>query len=633
MITPPATSRTTPGVHRLGSDTASVSGGASTSELPQTQRRQRPAVSTATSDALQRRSSSSSSLAQRQGADALVRRQRSSSTASVAIDLNTEAGQAPSSTIEQARAHITQRLSALEFSNDLSDASMQEQRSLEQEYTNHTANALSMRMQAYTAAEHELGANMRTQPGDAVLPVLLTSTQGFITSAARSPIRNTTILNLDPNKAELSSQADRTWIAAAPSGLTAYGASEVLTNAMSRRAQAGNVPAVHAVNIDALLPAPSSVVLKVEGNRKSYVKLDPAGAQYTKLKTEHAIKKRNLLQWQNALEGKGAVAPWIQPVLTGSANLARRALSQKTDLFTSGRLFAASALASGTAGAATKALLGGLQVAPRLGQTKVDDFVGGTQVVNLFEVRTPNPDVPPARITDLPRGLLQTGAEAAALIKHSFNPQRGAHELLLQGQDVARYVLSNMTASFGSAFMGLGAGDIIRNTLVRDKNEPFNSDANLLQQFVQSGSNELLWKAMLDHKKEGAYSIGTSLDAQRDITEADSHDTATEAFKQVKFIRQTITPERQARLPQDWQNALPLLDEMLNTDSPDLEAVTHTLDAIEAAEQSSSGSPSMAFTRGNILAHFESMKNALTSREQLQQYRQPLAPPAHPHAE
>ncbi len=510
---------------------------------------------------------------------------------------------------------------------------MQEQRTLEQEYISYSANALSTRMQAYTAVAHAPGANMRTQAGDAVLPVLLNSTQAFITSALRSPNRNTTLLNLDPKNAELSSRADRTWIAGAPSGVTAYVAAEILTNAMGRRAKAGNVPAIHAIDIAALLPAPSTVALKVEDGRKSYVKLDPAGAQYAKLKTAHAIKLRNLLQWQSALAGKGAVAPWIQPVLTGATNVARRALGQEVDLFNSGRLFAASALASGAAGAATKALLGGLQLAPGLGQTKVDDFAGGTQVVNLFEVRTPNPDVPPAKITDLPGGLLQTGAETAALLKHSFNLKRGAHELLMQGQDVVRHILSNMTASFGSAFMGIGAGDIIRNSLVRDANEPYNSRANLLQQFVQSGTNELLWKAMMDHKKEGAYSIGASLDAQRDITEASYHDAATDAFKQIKLIRQTISPERQARLPQDWQNALPLLDEILDGNLPSLENMTLALDTLRAAEQSSSSNRAMVFTRANILAHFEGMKNALASQEQLQQYRQPLSSVADSHNE
>jgi hypothetical protein len=614
-----------------------VSNSAIASGSAKTQRRQN-----ARPDELPPRDRSSSTLGPRQSADALVRRQ----SADVSVQLSSEdsffTARAHASSgedsvrterMQQVRNQLVQKLSTLEFEPDLSEAAMQEQLSLEQQHIEHAIMVLNARIDAYLGATHALGVNMRTQSSEAFLPILLSSTQGFITSALRSPIRNITLLGLDPKKAELSSEADRAWTAGAPSGLTAYGAAEILTDAIGRRAKAGNLRAIHSVNIAAVLPAPNTVVLEVVGNRKSYVKLDPAGARYAKLKVEHEIRKRNLLQWQAALAGKGAVAPWIQPILTGGTNLARRALADRADIFTSGRLFWSAAAASGVAGAATKAILGGLQVTPRIAQAKVDDFAGGEQMVNLFEVRAPNPRARPARVTDLPRGFVRTVAEAAALVKHSVNPTRGVHELLLQGQDVVRYVLSNMTASFASAFMGLGAGDIIRKSLVRSEDELFNSSANLLQQFIQSGSNELVWKAMLDHKKEGAYSIGASLDAARDITEAGYHDMATKAFKQVRLIRQSITPERQERLPQSWKNALPSIDQMLDTDSPDIQAVRLTLKILQEAEESTSSSEnfSLVFTRSNMLAHLNSMNEALNHRERLQQYRLPTRDSEHQH--
>jgi hypothetical protein len=418
---------------------------------------------------------------------------------------------APQTPEEKAKTYIDDSLNRFRFKVD-SD----EQRALEVIYKGNAIPALVVRMAAYKSDTCAPGQSMGTSLSKASLPILMSATQGFISSALRTPVSNVVSLAMDPTKAEFSTHCSRMSTAGTVSGFTAYLTSEIVINAMDRRAKAGNVPKIESVEVAGLIPVPCKVVLKIVDGEKTYVELTKT--EHDKLIDKHATARKKALDFQNELSGKGFLSSLIQPILTATTNTMRRSLGTPASLVISSQLYFSSALASGLAGGITKAGLSLAQVTPWLSQIEVDDFVGGKKKINLFEVRNPDPDVTknPAQLWDLGTGVRQTGAEIIALSSHTMNLKRPRSEILNQVQDVARYIGFNVFSHLGAAGLGiLASSDFRGDGLVSNSSEAYNSPAKLIRQFLQSGANEMAWKATQESTKSGAYSVGKSLDIKR----------------------------------------------------------------------------------------------------------------------
>ncbi len=417
----------------------------------------------------------------------------------------------PQTSEEKAKEYIDNSLICINF-----NVRSQAQQKLEDKYKESAIPALAARLAAYESGMYVTGESIGTSLSKASLPILMSGTQGFISSALRTPVGNTVSLALDPTKAEFITNCARIGTAGVVSGLSAYLTSEVFISAIDRCAKAGNVPKIEAVNVAHLLPEPGRIVLSVVDGKKSYTYVDEI--RYAEMKDTHAIAMKKALGLQNMLSGKGYFPSFLQPILTAGANAMRRAYGTPASLLISSELYFSSALASGLAGGITKAGLSLAQVTPWLSQIEVDNFTGGKEKINLFEVRNPDPDVTrsPAQLCDLGTGLCQTGAEIIALGSHTLNLKRPLSELLHQAQDVARYVTSNVLSNGAAAGLGiLISSDYRGDGLVSSSSEAYNSSAKLLRQGVQSGTNELAWKAFQEITKADSYSLGDSMDIKR----------------------------------------------------------------------------------------------------------------------
>lgn len=409
---------------------------------------------------------------------------------------------------EKAAKFINNSLDHLVFANNTPT-----QQSYEDKYKQHAIAALVARTNAYNSDQYDPARDMNSSRSEAALPILMSATQGFLSSALRSPVGNVVSLTMDSAKGEFTTEISRIATSGAVSGAAAYVANEILIGAIDNCADAGNVPKIKPVNVDDLLPKPCRFVLKVERQTKSYVKLNDK--DYENLCAKHDDFKANVLNWQKALTGKGNLPVWIQPVLTTATNVIRRAISAERIFFNTTTLYFSSAFASGLAGSVAKGGLSFAQVTPTLCRTEVDDFVGGKRKVNLFKVTSPDPGKSSPVLSDLPMGVYRTGVEFAVLTAHTLDYKRPRYEILNQAADIARYVACNIFSSFAATSMGKLVNTDIREVYPGNNEKAFNSKASLFQQGVQSGSNESTWKALQEYTKPGAYSVTKSLKARR----------------------------------------------------------------------------------------------------------------------
>jgi hypothetical protein len=424
------------------------------------------------------------------------------------------------------------------------------QQQLERGYKAWATGVLEVRQEAFGEVAYGLLEDMQTPVRDAVLPALYQGVRQFISSAARSPLRNAIVTQIGPrnnaqgqNVGELNNSLDPAVIGGLSGGGAAYAVDAWGLQAMDRRARLSNFPVIKAVDVHVLVPNPGPIRLRLTDGAKEYwcPVSEHAGGHIggsadvrdpslprdgdptaVALKNEAIAVRESLLRWQGNLDGKG-ILTWFQPAVSGAFNTLRRRISTAKSLLQPLPVFGNSILASSSAGAMAKFAIDMSKVMPGLAQTNVDNLVGGTQRVNLFSVKAPNPELRAANFGDikrLPQFTLDMLSEGGSLLRHFFDPRRSWREMGGQVQDVVRVMVAGSTASVVSAATGQKLAEILRDGSPAARlGESFKSGANLLQQFGQSTMNDYMWNATKDFTKNDAYDLGVSLDRKRDHTQ------------------------------------------------------------------------------------------------------------------
>lgn len=437
-------------------------------------------------------------------------------------------GDAARDPLDEAKQHLQQ----LTFPPDLSPQEHLDQAELEQEYAKWMAEqVIRPRRAAFGEGRYELGKDMKAPGSESLLPAAYQAARQFLSSSSRSPVRNALVVSLAPKqtlnpsasgaRGELfQNNYDPAVIGGAVGGMTAYIADTVLTS-MDRRSKVANMPQTKAVDVKALVPDPGPVVLRIEGGFKRYIRVGSKGAPAAAdLKEQAAVCRNALERRQQILSGK-AEGIMIQPVFSGTTNALRRVVSSDADLLQPARVFIGSILASGTGGALAKGVFELLKGTPVVSQSNIDNYAGGTQRLNLFKVEPPDKKERPAGLQDLPRlpaFAFDVAKETGAMFARAAtpgNPSDFVQWLLDVGW---RHGLGNIFASVASPAVGTSVAQIIRNLRPAQPDESLRSSAYILQQFGQSGTNDLFWQMFKDTAK--AYDLGGALDRRRDSKSA-----------------------------------------------------------------------------------------------------------------
>lgn len=452
---------------------------------------------------------------------------------------------------------LAARLEAIEFRAPAGSAQRTQQAALETEYLDWAARTLAARQQAFGEGRYAVDRDRSIAVGEAALPALYDGVRQFLSSSSRSPLSGALATWVGPrltppdaagrrvNVGELNNHWDPAVIGGSAGGATALAMDSTLLSAMDRRARLANFPKFSPVDLKALVPDPSPVQLRIVEGRKEYFRPadaggDPASAGLPTMAAlqEKALHHRNALaQVQGALQGQG-FGLFAQPLVTGAANVLRRQLMSAAALTQGLPVLGGGILASGGAGAATRL---GLGLAKAAAYADVDNLVGGTQRVNLFAPKLPQPNQPAASWSDagnLPRHALDVTREAGSLAaQYLAGPWRDSGGLLPSAgslgarvSDIAHTVLSNTLASVFSTATGPLVAQVLRNgSSGAQPGESLQSPAYLLQQFAQSATNDFVWNASRSALRTGAFDLGASLDRWRDGRQAQLLQTARQA--------------------------------------------------------------------------------------------------------
>lgn len=462
------------------------------------------------------------------------------------------------------RERLAAKLDAIEFRAPAGSAQRAQQAALETEYLDWATRTLTAREQAFGNGRYAVDRDRSIAVGEAALPALYDSVRQFLSSSSRSPLSGALATWLGPRMADVGGQRanvgelDNHWdpavIGGSVGGTTALAMDSTLLSAMDRRARLANLPQFSPVDLKALVPDPSPVQLRIAEGRKEYFRpVDasgaPADAPTMASLQEKAVHHRNALaKVQGALQGQsfGLLA---QPAVTGAANVLRRQLMSAASLTQSLPVLGGGILASGGAGGATRL---GLGLAKAAAFADIDNLVGGTQRVNLFATKLPQPDRPAASWSDvgsLPRHAADVAREAGSLAaQYLAGPWRDSGGLLPSAgslgarvSDIAHAVLSNTLAAVFSTATGPLVAQVLRNgSSGALPGESLRSPAYLLQQFAQSSTNDFVWNVSRSALRTGAFDLAASLDRWRDGRQAQLIQTARQAQDSLPALARDI---------------------------------------------------------------------------------------------
>jgi hypothetical protein len=544
----------------------------------------------------------------------------------------------PSINLKDATEHIKKILNdEFQFSKNLKPEVLSAQKKLQNEYITYAAAGIAARNQEYKSGSYDYHQNMQTQVYKALPAIGVAGLQGGISSSSRTPARSALMPHLDPNNPEFSTIVSRDAASGAFAGFTGYVANEIVNKAITRVATSSNLAEIKPVSIKALMPEPSRIVLKIDDdNIKSFVELDVKGPEHIQRIAEHKSRINRLADWQRFISGEGPEASSLQPILTGVANTIRRGVSTVKGIVDPDVLFFTGAMASGTAGAATKVIFATAQVSPWMSQIEVDNYVGGKQKVNLFDVRPNNLEIPAAGITDIRAGIYRTGAEALALTGHALSPIRPLSDIAYQAKTMAGYVISNVVNSVAGSFLSLAGREVMDGSLEADSYERHDSKNKLAQQFTQSALGEWLYKLMPSNPKSHGNSLDKSLDNKRDFKEANYRSGAATTLNSVRAKRLNLMPKNSGSpIPGKWLLTIRNIDNTLKDKVPDLKKVTKTLKILNEAEHIEGYIRGKKITdlRSDMQTNFKKMETDLINLQKLQISRNPNASPENRHAE
>lgn len=439
---------------------------------------------------------------------------------------------------------VAHELRQLHWPAHISPESLTEQVGLEKEYAAWAGGVLAARQKAFGAHSYTMRQDMSTPLHSAFLASLYDGARQFIIGTSRSPLRNAIVVATGPHRengklvGELRNDPGPAMVGGVASGLTAYAVDAWLIQAMDRRAKISNFPSLAAVDLKALIPVPGPVCLRVRNDVKEYWRPAVAdgsvnvesgnavnslgdGQNSSHLALKHKAKAaRDLLKTkQSTLDAKG-LATGFQPGVMGAGNVVRRLASSASSLKNPLELFGGTLLASSSAGALGKFMIGMVKATPHLAQAEVDNLIGGTQRVNLYSVKLKNPEVPAAGWNDikrLPHFIGGTLVEAGALAKQTLGPKQTWANRVCQTIDISRVVLASTAASVAQSAAGPFVAQFLRDGAPAPLiGESSKSGANLLQQFAQSTVNDFTFNAVKDYTKDHSYDLGAELDEARD---------------------------------------------------------------------------------------------------------------------
>ena len=468
---------------------------------------------------------------------------------------------------------ITGALGAMAF-HATDPVELAAQRAMETEYVAWATGVAQARERAFGPAGYAVGQDRKIALGDAALPAVYDGVRQFISSSSRSPVVNYFSTLLGPQQkgvdkqgqairvGELNYRYDATLAGGVAGGVTAHLVDSTVLTAMDRRSRLANFPQLKAVDLKTLVPDPSPVQLSVVdgpgGKVKKYSRLAQAGADAPTaeaLAEQVAAHRQSLSNVQNTLQAKdfGLLA---QPLVSGAANVLRRVGLPDKFLLQPVHVLWGSVVSSGTGGGVTKL---GLGLAKPAAYADVDNLVGGTQRVNLFARKLPQADVAPASMADL-KGLpgyvrdvaKESGQLAAQFVAGPWRASGGVvpsgHAVLQRVGDLARVIGANVLGSVFAAATGPFVAQIMRGgSATPQPGESQRSGAYLLQQFMQSATNDFAWQTAKEGLKGNAFDLGTSLDRWRD-------------HRQARQTQSTLAVQRELPgLARDLERAMPQL--------------------------------------------------------------------------
>lgn len=425
-----------------------------------------------------------------------------------------QASQAPPQLTPEHQA-LSDRLHDLPFFSAAADQS-----ELEMAYIVQTALALAERKMALGEG-FALATDMPSHLADGAPAALYDACAGAISSAARSPVRNAIGVSMS-RSAELNLTLTQSVVGGGVGGVTAYIATELVLKAADRTAKRLNFIEVVPVDLNKALPYPGPVVLTIIDGAKTYRRRTaPELARAMQVVDEQRAHLAVVQAW---LSGEGELPPYVQGLVTGALNVIRR-LDDASSLLDPGIVFGSSLAASAASGFLVKGAFG-LSKVSALAQTKVDNLVGAQQTINLFKVQQRDPaSSAVATYGDVGRFLAGTAWETGALASHRFNPANATpSQVLGQLADVVNYAVMNSIASVGSVGIGVVVASGVRgqSQMGPAVGEAHNSTGYLVQQFMQSASNDYLWNGAKKLTGSLVSNLGNSLDALRAIASADA---------------------------------------------------------------------------------------------------------------
>lgn len=467
---------------------------------------------------------------------------------------------------DSARDRVRRRLDTLVFKVQQGDPGRGEQERLQEEYEIWAAEQLEKREAAFGPGQYQMTtAPMKTSTAAGVMAALYDAAQQFARSALVAPVRNAVSTSYakespNPGRGELNNGVVPNFRAGLASGAAAYGMSSVVLPACERRATVANFPKLKAIDPEVLFPDPCRVQLRVtEVNGVKYKEYwvphtliedgaaIPTDVEMTTMPelVRHVTHERGKARrWQKFCEGEGLAAN-LFPVVSGGLNVMRRLAMSEESLTQPGSVFAAAALATGSAGALSKGVLSMLKTAAGGGQVEIDNLIGNSQVVDLFRRVLHDEKEPALQWSDLKVSLPFVGGvfkEGASLLAQNFRLRS------LMGATLnltVNNVVVNTLASLGSAGMGPLVGQLKRmgdlSTPSPESMAPFpgespKSDASYLEQAALSLSSALLNHALLGGVSNFRGRLGEDLDLERDLEQFQSREAARNSQTQAADI-------------------------------------------------------------------------------------------------
>jgi len=432
-----------------------------------------------------------------------------------------------------ARDRLLRKLN--EIPNDPRFSDWEQKAELQDTYLTWAASVLERREAAFgPEARYELQRNMSVDVAGAMLPAVYDAVRSFISSTSRSPVSNAITTALG-NAGEFSNTIDAPLIGGLVGGLTAYAVDQTFLGAMDRLSRLANMPSLKPVDIDALIPEPCTVQLRLsKRDGVTYKVFEPvatdaapqldapvANTSLAALRSTSVERRNAVKAWQNVLNG-GSVTSLLQPTLTGLTNMGRRAWLPKGALLDEGQLFAASAFASGTASASGRLAQGVARSLPWVAQANVSNLLGGTQRVNLFVSTRRDPDARAAgfaSMVSLPRYVIPLARETVSAGLHAISIpylHRSWKDLKALVLNLGGIAASNAAAGSLAVALGSHVAQLARKgSLTALPGEAHDSPGALLQQFTQSATSDFTWDLIKAQLKLVDHKVVESLDRRR----------------------------------------------------------------------------------------------------------------------